>query len=197
MADAIQELTELLARLPEIGSRTAQRLTFHLLHANEAYLERLGKAIASICDRVHECSQCRNLTETDPCPICSDAKRNERLVCVVSSVPDLWAIEATGSYHGQYHVLHGLLSPLDGVGPDELHVDLLRKRIETTEIEEVIIATPPSMDGEVTTTLILQTLDGLAVKLSRIASGVPHGGELEYTDKVTLGRALEGRREIT
>jgi recombination protein RecR len=197
MSDAIQELTELLARLPEIGSRTALRLTFHMLHANETYLKQLGKTIASIRDRVHECSQCRNLTETDPCPICSNAKRDQRLVCVVSSVPDLWAIEATGSYHGQYHVLHGLLSPLDGVGPDELHVDLLRKRVETTAIQEVIIATPPSMDGEVTTTLILQTLEGLSVKLSRIASGVPHGGELEYTDKVTLGQALKGRREIT
>jgi recombination protein RecR len=197
MSDAIQELTELLARLPEIGSRTALRLTFHMLHANETYLKQLGKTIASIRDRVHECSQCRNLTETDPCPICSNAKRDQRLVCVVSSVPDLWAIEATGSYHGQYHVLHGLLSPLDGVGPDELHVDLLCKRVETTAIQEVIIATPPSMDGEVTTTLILQTLEGLSVKLSRIASGVPHGGELEYTDKVTLGQALKGRREIT
>ena len=197
MSDAIQELSELLARLPEIGNRTALRLTFHMLHANPSYLERLGKTIASIRDRVHECSRCRNLTETDPCPICSDSKRDVRLVCVVSSVPDLWAIEATGSYRGQYHVLHGLLSPLDGVGPDELQVDLLRTRIENSEVKEVIIATPPSMDGEVTTTLILQTLDGLAVTFSRIASGIPHGGELEYTDKVTLGRALEGRREIS
>ncbi len=197
MSDAILELTELLARLPEIGSRTAQRLTFHLLHANETYLQRLGETIASIRDRVHECSVCRNLTESDPCPICADTRRDKHLVCVVSSVPDLWAIESTGSYRGQYHVLHGLLSPLDGVGPDELHVDLLRKRIETTDMAEVIIATPPSMDGEVTTTLILQTLEGLDIKISRIASGVPHGGELEYTDKVTLGRALEGRREIT
>jgi recombination protein RecR len=197
MSDAIQELTELLARLPEIGNRTALRLTFHMLHANPSYLERLGKTIASIRDRVHECSRCRNLTETDPCLICADSKRDAHLVCVVSSVPDLWAIEATGSYRGQYHVLHGLLSPLDGVGPDDLQVDLLRTRIETSEVKEVIIATPPSMDGEVTTTLILQTLHGLAVTFSRIASGIPHGGELEYTDKVTLGRALEGRREIS
>ena len=196
MADAIQELTELLARLPEIGSRTAQRLTFHLLRANEAYLEQLGNTIASIRNRIHTCSRCRNLTETDPCPICSDSKRDRRVICVVAGVPDLWAIEATGAYHGQYHVLHGLLSPLDGVGPDELQIDLLRGRVKTEEIDEVIIATPPSMDGEVTSTLILQTLDGLDVKLTRIASGVPHGGELEYTDKVTLGRALQGRREI-
>ena len=196
MADAIQELTELLARLPEIGSRTAQRLTFHLLRANEAYLEQLGNTIASIRSRIHTCSRCRNLTETDPCPVCSDTKRDQRVICVVAGVPDLWAVEASGAYHGQYHVLHGLLSPLDGVGPDELQIDLLRARVKTEAIDEVIIATPPSMDGEVTSTLILQTLDGLAVKLTRIASGVPHGGELEYTDKVTLGRALQGRREI-
>jgi recombination protein RecR len=196
MADAIHDLATLLARLPEIGHRTAIRLTFHLLRANPEYLNRLGDTITTIRDRVHECTQCRNLTEDDPCPICADPRRDSQLMCVVSSVPDLWAVEETGSYTGCYHVLHGLLSPLDGVGPDDLQVDLLRTRVEKGEVREVIVATPPSMDGEVTATLVRQTLSGLPVKLSRIASGIPHGGELEYTDKTTLARAISHRTEM-
>jgi recombination protein RecR len=196
MADAIQDLALLLGRLPGVGRRSALRLTFHLLGANEDYVRRLGEAIGSIRDLVHPCSRCRNLSEADPCAICSDPRRDRSQICVVASVPDLWAIEESGSYRGLYHVLNGLLAPLDGVGPEDLHVDLLRKRIENQDVTEVIVATRPSVEGEATSVLIAEALSGLNLKLTRIASGVPHGGELEYADRMTLGRALQDRREI-
>lgn len=196
MADAISDLALLLGRLPGVGRRSALRLTFHLLKANEDYVRRLGEAITSIRNLVHPCSKCRNLSEADPCAICADPRRDSGTVCVVASVPDLWAIEESGSYRGLYHVLHGLLAPLDGVGPEDLHVDLLRKRVEDSDVAEVIVATRPSVEGEATAVLIAESLKGLEVKLTRIASGVPHGGELEYADRMTLGRALQDRREI-
>ncbi len=196
MADAIQDLADLLARLPGVGRRTALRLTFHLLRSSDEYVERLGESIGSIRERVSPCGVCRNLADTDPCPICADPRRDRSTICVVASVPDLWAIEESGTYRGLYHVLHGLLAPLDGVGPDDLHVDLLRARIENADVSEVIIATRPSVEGEATALLINQVLDGLDVRLTRIASGVPHGGELEYADRMTLGRALQDRRDL-
>ena len=196
MSDAIQDLTELLARLPGVGRRTAQRLTFHILRSSEEYNERLGEAIASIRSRVHPCQMCRNLAETDPCPICADPRRDRSVICVVASIPDLYAVEESGSFRGLYHVLHGLLAPLDGVGPDDLHVDLLQKRVEGGDVSEVIVATRPSVEGEATALLVGQALEGTGVRLSRIASGVPHGGELEYADRMTLGRALSDRREM-
>ncbi len=196
MTDAIQELAQLLARLPEVGKRTALRLTFHMLRANEEYLKHLGQAIGTIRDRIHPCSKCCNSADVDPCPICSDVQRDQSMICVVASVPDLWAIEESGAYKGLYHVLHGLLAPLEGIGPDDLNMDLLLKRVESGNVKEVIVATRPSMEGEVTATLVRQTLAGLPVRLTRIASGIPHGGELEYTDRMTLGHALEGRQEM-
>ncbi|MCP4605768.1 MAG: recombination protein RecR [Proteobacteria bacterium] len=196
MTDAIADLTELLARLPGVGRRTALRLTFHILRAEEEYVHRLGQAVSTIRDRVHPCSECRNLAETDPCSICADQRRDRGLICVVASVPDLWAIEESGSYRGLYHVLHGLLAPLDGIGPDDLYMDLLRTRIEPGEVTEVIVATRPSVEGEATALLVNQVLEGLDVRLTRIASGIPHGGELEYADQVTLGRAIQDRRDI-
>ncbi len=197
MAGPIQELTELLSRLPGIGKRTAQRLTFHLLSAPRDYTHSLGEAIDAIQEKVGPCSTCRNLAETDPCPICSDMRRDESQICVVAGIPDLLAIEESGSYRGQYQVLHGLLSPLDGVGPDDLFMDLLRRRVESGDVTEVIVATRPSVEGEATAVLIGNTLSGLGVRITRIASGIPHGGELEYADRMTLGRALDDRREIS
>jgi recombination protein RecR len=196
MTDGIRELAELLKRLPGVGRRTAIRLAFHLIGSPEDYARKLGETIATIHDRVHPCSVCGNLSDADPCPICTDAGRNRTLICVVAGVPDLWAIENTAEYRGLYHVLHGLLSPLDGVGPDDLHLDRLRDRVAEGEIAEVIVATRPSVEGEATALLVRQTVEDLDVRVTRIASGVPHGGELEYADRMTLGRALSDRREI-
>ncbi len=196
MSDAIQDLAELLSRLPGIGKRTATRLTFHLLRSPVEYLKSLGDSIATIRERVTPCTTCRNLSESDPCPICDDSRRDPTQICVVANVQDLYAIEESGSYRGLYHVLHGLFAPLDGVGPEELRVDLLRERVKAGEISEIIMATRPSVEGEATALLIRQTLEGLDVKITRIASGISYGGELEYADRMTLGRALDGRREM-
>lgn len=196
MADGIRELAELLTRLPGVGRRTGIRLAFHLLRAPEEYARKLGQAIAAIHERVRPCSTCGNYSDADPCSICGDAGRDRKLICVVAGVPDLWAIENTGEYRGLYHVLHGLLSPLDGIGPDDLHLDRLCQRVRDDAVEEVIVATRPSVEGEATSLLVRQTLGDLPVRVSRIASGIPHGGELEYADRMTLGRALSDRREI-
>jgi recombination protein RecR len=196
MTDGINELAELLARLPGVGRRTAIRLAFHLIGSPEEYAQKLGESIATIHERIQPCSACGNLADSDPCSICADAGRNRSLICVVAGVPDLWAIDNTGEYRGLFHVLGGLLSPLDGIGPDDLPLDLLRERIAEERIEEVIVATRPSVEGEATALLIRQSLEDLDVRVTRIASGVPHGGELEYADRMTLGRALSDRREI-
>ena len=196
MAHAIKELTELLARLPGIGKRTAQRLTFHLLRSPAEYTRHLGEAVATISERVRPCAVCFNFSDEQPCSICADHRRDRTLLCVVESVPDLWAIEETNDFRGLYHVLHGLLAPLDGVGPEDLRVDDLRKRAAEGEVQEVIVATRPSVEGEATAVLIGQVLKGLNVRLTRIASGIPHGGELEYSDRFTIGRALNDRREL-
>ncbi len=196
MSDAIQDLSELLARLPGVGRRTALRLTFHILRSEKEYVHRLGEAVSTIRDRIHPCGECRNLAEANPCPICSDPRRDKKLICVVASVPDLWAIEESGSYRGLYHVLHGLLAPLDGIGPDDLYMDLLGKRVERDQATGVRGATRPSVEGEATALLVSQVIKGLAVRLTRIASGIPHGGELEYADMTTLGRAIQDRRDI-
>jgi recombination protein RecR len=196
MTNAIHDLAELLARLPGVGRRTATRLTFHLLRSPDEYLKRLGRAIADIRDIVHPCSSCRSLSDSDPCPVCADPRRDHAQICVVATVQDQWAVEESGSYRGLYHVLHGLFSPLDGTGPEELRVDLLKKRVVEEKAEEVIIATRPSVEGEATALLIQQTLAETGVKMTRIASGISYGGELEYADRMTLGRALDGRREM-
>lgn len=196
MAGAIEDLAAQLARLPGIGRRTALRLTFHLLKAPEEYTQTLGQAIASFHQRVRQCSLCNNLSEEDPCSLCTDRSRNPHLICVVANVPDLWAIEQSGVYRGLYHVLHGLLAPLDGIGPDDLRLDQLERRVAEGDINEIIIATRPSVEGEATALLISKILGGTKVKVTRIASGIPHGGELEYADRMTLGRAIDDRREF-
>jgi recombination protein RecR len=196
MSGAIAELAELLGRLPGVGRRSATRLTFHLLKANSEYVRRLGESITALHERVRRCSICANVGDEDPCAICADRVRSSAAVCVVESVPDLWAIEESGTFRGRYHVLHGLLKPLDGVGPDDLNLATLRDRIAAEGIIEVIIATRPSVEGEATALLVKQSLHGLDVRVTRIASGVPHGSELEYADGRTLTRAIDDRREL-
>jgi recombination protein RecR len=196
MSGAIVELADLLSRLPGIGRRSATRLAFHLLKASPDYVRRLGESVGALHDRVRRCSICANVGDDDPCAVCADRARANGTVCVVEGVPDLWALEEAGTFRGRYHVLHGLLRPLDGIGPAELNLATLRDRIAAERIAEVIVATRPSVEGEATALLVKQTLAGLEVRVTRIASGVPHGSELEYADGRTLTRAIDDRREI-
>ncbi|MEM7434109.1 MAG: recombination mediator RecR [Myxococcota bacterium] len=194
--DPIATLISLLSRLPGVGERTAARLAFHIIEGDAQYAQALGDAVATIHERVVRCEICGNYGAEAHCRICQDPRRDETLVCVVAKVPDLIALEALGSFRGRYHVLHGLLAPLDGVGPDQLPLDALERRIEDQGIQEVIVATPLSVEGEATALYVADVLSDKSVRVSRIAAGVPHGGELEFTDQVTLGRALEDRRSV-
>lgn len=196
MADPIAELVTLLSRLPGIGERTAARLAYHVLGASRDYAQALAANLATLHDRVRRCDRCGNYTTGTRCALCSDGRRDEQLLCVVARPQDVIALERGHSYRGQYHVLHALLAPLDGVGPDALRVPALLARIEQQAVREVIIATPLSVEGEATALYIAQEVKALGVRCSRIASGVPHGGELEFSDQITLTRALEGRREV-
>ena len=189
-------LIELLTRLPGIGRRTARRLVFHLLAADPAYCATLGQAIATLREQVRPCSVCGNVTEGDICAICTDPGRADLQLCVVTSTADLLAIENAGGYRGRYHVLGGLLAPLDGVGPESLRIGELLRRLVGGSVEEVILATPPSVEGEATAVYLAELLRSKVARITRIATGVPHGGELELFDGVTLSRALEGRRAI-
>lgn len=195
-ADPLGELVSLLARLPGIGERTATRLAFHILGSDASYASALGAAVGEIHRRVRRCVTCGNYGAEERCRICQDPRRDASLLCCVARVPDLMAIEESGSFRGRYHVLHGLLAPLEDFGPAQLPLDDLVARVEAEAVREVIVATPLNVEGEATALYVAQTLEREGVKVSRIASGVPHGGELEFTDKVTLGRALEGRRDL-
>ena len=196
VADPIARLVKELARLPGIGEKTAQRLAFHVLDAGPAYAEALSAALLCVVRDVRCCSTCQTLTEHDPCAICSDTRRDARLLCVVEGVPDLVAIERTREYRGRYHVLHGTLSPLDGVGPSDLKIRELLVRLETEPAEEIVIATNPDVEGEATALHLARLQKPMGMKVSRIAQGVPMGGDLEYADQVTLARAMSGRREL-
>ncbi len=196
VADPIARLVKELARLPGIGEKTAQRLAFHILKAGPAYAGELAAAIAGIVRDVRLCSSCQTLTDKDPCAICADPRRDARTLCVVESVPDLLAVERTHEFRGRYHVLHGALSPLDGVGPSVLKIRELLLRLETEPADEVVVATNPDVEGEATALYLTKLLKPLGVKVTRIAQGVPMGGDLEYADQVTLARALAGRREL-
>ncbi len=196
VADPIAKLVKELARLPGIGEKTAQRLAFHIFKAGPGYAADLAAAITGAVRDVQLCSSCQTLTDRDPCPICADPQRDGRILCVVEGVPDLVAIERTHEYRGRYHVLHGALSPLDGVGPGEIKIRELLVRLERTPVEEVVLATNPDVEGEATALYLLKLLKPLGVRVTRIAQGVPMGGDLEYADQVTLARALAGRREL-
>ncbi len=199
----LARLIALLAKLPGIGEKSAQRLAFHLLEGPEDLSRDLAEALRQVREAVRLCSVCQNLTEADPCEICRDPRRDASLICVVESVPDLLAIERTGAFRGRYHVLHGRLSPLDGVGPDALKIQELLARLPggaeaqgQPPVEEVIVATAADVEGEATSLYLARLIKPLGVRVSRIAQGVPMGGAIEYADQVTLGRALEGRREV-
>lgn len=194
--DPIQRLVVELAKLPGIGEKTAQRLAFHILKAPREYARDLSKAITEVVEKVKLCSVCCALTEHDPCPLCSDPKRDGKVLCVVEGVSDQLAIERTREFKGRYHVLHGVLSPLEGVGPDQLRVKELLARLGSGAVEEVIVATNPDVEGEVTALYLTKLIKPLGIKVTRIAQGVPMGGDLEYADQVTLARALTGRREM-
>ena len=196
VADPIARLVKELAKLPGIGEKSAQRLAFHILEAGPAYAGDLAAAIAGVVRDVRLCTSCQTLTDDDPCRICRDEKRDPRLLCVVEGVPDLLAIERTREFKGRYHVLHGALSPLDGVGPGDLKIRELLLRLEREPADEVVIATNPDVEGEATALYLTKLLKPIGIKVTRIAQGVPMGGDLEYADQVTLARALAGRREL-
>lgn len=197
---AIEDLVAELAKLPGIGRKTAQRLTFYLLKQPVEQSLRLAEAIRSVRERVKPCEICGNLTDEDPCAICRDPRRDPGLLCVVEEASDVIAIERTGGYRGRYHVLGGRLSPLEGVGPEALHLDRLMARVTNGSglmVREVIVATNPSMEGEVTATYLQQLLKPTGVRVTRIARGLPVGGDLEYADGVTITQALEARRDMS
>jgi recombination protein RecR len=194
--DPISRLIRELAKLPGIGEKTASRLAFHVLRAPDDYARDLARALVEVKEKIRLCSTCMNLTEQDPCSLCSDVRRDPSMVAVVATPPDLYAIERTAGFRGRYHVLHGVLSPLEGIGPDDLRIKELITRLGAGEIKEVILATSPNVEGEATAIYLAKVLRPLGVKVTRIASGLAVGGELEYADGVTITRALEARREI-
>ena len=194
---AIEDLVKELAKLPGIGSKTAQRLAFHLLKEPAEAAERLAQAIRRVRAQVVACGACGNLSDEDPCAICRDPRRDATLLCVVEEAKDVAAIERAGRYRGRYHVLGGRVSPLDGVGPDALRIVPLVERVRNgSGVREVIVATNPSMEGEVTATYLQQVLRPTGVRVTRIARGLPVGGDLEYADGVTIAQALDARREM-
>jgi recombination protein RecR len=195
LSPAVENLVTQLTKLPGIGRRTAQRLTFHLLSAQPADALELARAIEDVKSRVRFCRDCGNLTEEELCPICADTRRDRSVICVVEQPVDVVSLERTAEYRGLYHVLGGALSPLDGVEPGDLRIGQLLARVERGEVEEVVLATNPTMTGEATAAYLADRLRGKA-RVTRLASGLPVGGDLEYADEVTLGRALAGRREM-
>jgi len=194
---AIEDLIGELTKLPGIGPKTATRLTYYLLKQSNERADRLAKAVSAVAEQIKPCDMCGNFTETSPCAICADPRRDSGVVCVVEEASDIGAIERTGEYDGLYHVLGGHLSPLDGVGPDDLRLDSLLTRLGNgVDVREVIIATNPSMEGEATATYVGRLLADKGVRVTRIALGLPVGGDLEYADGVTIAQAILARREV-
>ena len=195
-AAPVQDLIDELGRLPGIGPKSAQRIAFHLLKLTKDDALRLARAINDVKERVSFCSRCFNVAEGEECALCTDARRDPAVVCVVEEPRDIAAVEKTQEYRGRYHVLMGAISPIEGVGPDQLTVRELLARLEPEGVKEVILCTNPNIEGEATAMYLARLLKPLGVKVTRIASGLPVGGDLEYADELTLGRALEGRREV-
>jgi recombination protein RecR len=192
----VQELIDELGRLPGIGPKSAQRIAFHIVQTRGFDVSRLGELLLEVREKVRFCSLCGNVADQDRCGICRDARRNRRVICVVEESKDVAAIERTREFRGLYHVLGGALSPIDGIGPDDLRIRELVQRLADGEVQEVILATDPNMTGEATATYLSRLLKTMDVPVSRLASGLPVGGDLEYADEVTLGRAFEGRRLV-
>ena len=194
--EAIAKLVNQLSKLPGVGRKTAQRLAYHIIALPEDQVRELAVAIFNGKKQIHFCPICGNYTDTDPCPICADSSRRKDIVCVVRDPRDVNALERMREYDGLYHVLHGVISPMDGVGPDDIRIRELMSRLASGEIKEVVLATNPDVEGEATAAYISRLIKPMGVKVTRIAHGVPIGGELEYTDEVTLLRAFEGRTEL-
>ena len=193
---SIEKLIESFERLPSIGHKTAQRLAFYMLDLSEEETKEFIDSIVNAKKNLKFCSKCFNLSDTDPCNICSNPKRDESIICVVEDVKDIIAMEKTHEFKGVYHVLHGSISPMNGIGPDDIKIKELLTRIMEGEIKEIILATNPRVEGEATSMYISKLVKPLGVKVTRIARGIPIGGDLEYTDEITLTKALEGRSEI-
>jgi recombination protein RecR len=194
---SVTRVVESFERLPGIGPKTAQRLAFYLLHVPEDEIRRFAESLTELKSHTVLCSVCRNVTETDPCSVCSDPRRDHTVICLVEQPSDVLSIERTGAFHGVYHVLHGSIDPLNNIGPDEIYVSDLLKRIknQTDPVQELIFAMNPTMEGEATAMYIQKQLAGTEIKITRLAHGIPIGGDIEYADEVTLKRALEGRRD--
>jgi len=193
---AIQDLIDELGRLPGIGPKSAQRIAFHIIQSERVDVTRLVEVLRTVKERVKFCTVCGNLSEEELCRICRDPRRDDSLICVVEESKDVMAIEKTREFRGKYHVLGGAISPIDGIGPENLRIRELMVRLGDTKIQEIIIATDPNLEGEATASYLIRQIKPLGIKVSRLASGLPVGGDLEYADEVTLGRAFEGRRVI-
>lgn len=193
---SIEKLIEGFERLPSIGHKTAVRLAFHMLDLNEEDTNEFINSIVNAKKNLKFCSTCFNISDTDPCPICSSPKRDSTVICVVEDVRDILAMERTHEFKGVYHVLHGTISPMNGIGPEDIKIKELLNRIGSKDIKEIIIATNPRVEGEATAIYLSKIIKPLGIKVTRIAHGIPVGGDLEYTDEITLSKALEGRREL-
>ncbi|MBC9784092.1 recombination protein RecR [Heliobacterium chlorum] len=195
-AEPVSRLIEELSKLPGVGPKTAQRLAFHLLNVPRTEAVALARAIVEAHDKTLYCSVCTNLTDSDPCRVCGDTNRDRSVICVVEEPRDVVAVEKTREYRGLYHVLHGALSPIEGVGPEQLKISQLMTRLGDPELREIIVATNPTVEGEATAAYLARLIKPMGIKVSRIAHGLPVGGDLEYADQVTLLRAIDGRREL-
>ena len=194
LPDSLEKISQQFAKFPGIGKKTAQRMAFQLIEWSGEEVKQLGDVIVQSTEKLRHCSTCNLITETDPCPVCSDSKRDDQVICVVEDSRDVVAIEETSRYGGRYHILGGVLSPLEGIGPDQLNINNLMVRLEDTE--EVIIAMNPSVEGETTSLYLARLLQDRNIRVTRLARGIPSGGDLEYIDGVTLGRALDERHEL-
>src|SRR5690606_20273542 len=195
--EPIARLIDSFSRLPGIGPKTAGRLAFHVLRMKEEDVLAFAQALVSVKRNLHYCSICFNITDTDPCRLCQDKSRDASVICVVQEPKDVVAMERTKDYNGQYHVLHGAISPMEGIGPDELRIAELLKRLADERVQELILATNPNIEGEATAMYLSKLVRPFGIKVTRIAHGLPVGGDLEYADEVTLSKALEGRRELS
>ena len=195
-AEPMTRLIDELKKLPGIGSKTAQRLAFHILRSSDSDAEALATAVRDVKAKLRLCSICNNITDVDPCVYCSNPTRNQRLVCVVEEPTNIAAIEKTRHFNGSYHVLHGSISPLHGVGPEQLRISNLVRRVESGQVEEIIIATNPTVEGEATAVYLTGQLKRPGLKVTRIAMGIPVGSDIEYADEITMLKAMEGRREL-
>ena len=195
-AEPVARLIEEFHKLPGIGPKSAARLTYHLLRVPESGARSLAEAIIAVKEKIILCSVCQNLTDNDPCVICRDSSRDQGVVCVVEEPLDILAVERTGQFKGLYHVLHGVISPMEGIGPDDLRISELLARLNNDTVKEIILATNPNLEGEATAMYLQRLISPLGIRVTSLARGLPVGGDLEYADEVTLGRAIEGRREV-